>query len=398
MNETGNPLDTGTHEYLAQDRVIWGTPAAQAVDQECQRRQAERIMIISSKTLNRKTPAVEQIRQQLGERHVATFDECIEHTPRSSVIAAADVARDCSPDLIVTVGGGTAIDTAKVMQIALAHELTTTDQLSDYHLGTNPDGSRRVPVIKPASARQIVVPTTLGAAEFSDFGGCTDPQRKIKDGYMGKTIGAATVILDPAISRYTPDWLWLSTGIRGIDHAVEGICSVERSPLIQATCLHALRLFRAGLEQSFKQPDDLNARLQCQQAAWLAGLGILRVPYGASHGIGHSLGAVTGISHGYTSCIMLPHVMRFNLPQTRDAQALIAQSLGNATTPPEEAADLVADLVAALNLPTRLSDQQVDPEMHARIAGGAMENIWVKTNPRPISDPAQIEKLLAQAQ
>lgn len=398
MNETNNTLDTGTHEYLAQDRVIWGLPAAEAVDQECQRRQARRVMIVSSKTLNRKTPAVEKIRQQLGERHVATFDECIEHTPRGSVIAAADVARSCEPDLIVTVGGGTAIDTAKVMQIALAHGLTAEEQLGDYHLGINPDGSRRVPVVKPATARQIVVPTTLGAAEFSDFGGCTDLKRQVKDGYMGKTIGAATVILDPAITRYTPDWLWLSTGVRGIDHAVEGICSVQRSPLIQGTCLHALRLFRAGLEQSFREPDNLNARLQCQQAAWLAGLGILRVPYGASHGIGHSLGAVTGISHGYTSCIMLPHVMRYNLPVTRDAQALIAQSLGDATTPPEEAAELVANLVAALKLPGRLSDQQVDPALHKKIASGAMENIWVQSNPRPIDEPAQIESLLAQAQ
>jgi alcohol dehydrogenase class IV len=215
---------------------------------------------------------------------------------------------------------------------------------------------------------------------------------------MGKTIGAATVILDPAITRHTPDWLWLSTGVRGIDHAVEGICSVERSPLIQATCLHALRLFRTGLEQSFSQPDNLAARLQCQQAAWLAGLGILRVPYGASHGIGHSLGAVTGISHGYTSCIMLPHVMRFNLPETRAAQTLIAQAMGDPNTPADQAADLVADLVASLKLPTRLSEQQVDPALHPKIATGAMENIWVKTNPRPISDQAQIETLLAAAQ
>lgn len=399
MNQSANgQLDTGIHEYLAQDRVVWGVPAAQAVLAECDRRAARRIMIISSKTLNRTTPAIEDIRNQLGPRHVATFDECIEHTPRASVIDAANAARDCNPDLIVTVGGGTAIDTAKVMQIAMAHHLTRAEQLTDFHLGTNPDGSRRVPEIKPAQARQIVVPTTLGAAEFSDFGGCTDVQRGIKDGYLGKTIGAATVILDPVITQYTPPWLWLSTGIRGIDHAVEGICSVQSSPLIQATCLHALRLFSTGLTQSHTNRNDMQARLHCQQAAWLAGLGILRVPYGASHGIGHSLGAVTGISHGYTSCIMLPHVMRYNLPVTRDAQTLIAQALGGNNTPADNAADLVAQLITTLGLPTRLSAQQVDPSMHEAIARGAMENIWVKTNPRPLTEQSQIEALLAAAQ
>lgn len=391
-------IETGVHEYLAQDRVIWGTPATQAIVEECERRNATRVFIVCSKTLNRKTDAISQVTDALGSRHVGTFDECIEHTPRESVIAAAAAARQTNPDLIVTIGGGTAIDTAKVMQIALAHDLTDPAQLGDYHLGVNPDGSRRIPDIKPASCRQIVVPTTLGAAEFSDFGGCTDKSRGVKDGYAGKTIGAATVILDPRITVHTPDWLWLSTGVRGIDHAVEGICSVQASPLIQATCLHALRLFAQHLPQTMREPDDLNARLQCQQAAWLAGLGILRVPYGASHGIGHSLGAVTGISHGYTSCIMLPHVMRYNLSATKQAQQLIAQSLGDANATADQAADMVAQLIDSLKMPTKLSDQTVDPALHKKIAAGAMENIWVKTNPKPLTSVEQIEELLSQAQ
>jgi len=236
-------IEAGVHEYLAQDRVIWGTPAMQAVVEECERRDAKRVFFVCSKTLNRKTNAVSQVADALGTRHVGTFDECIEHTPRESVIAAADAARKTDPDVIVTIGGGTAIDTAKVMQIALAHDLTDPAQLSDYHLGVNPDGSRLTPDIKPARCRQIVVPTTLGGAEFSDLGGCTDNSRGVKDGYLGKTIGAATVILDPQITVHTPQWLWLSTGIRGVDHAIEGICSVQTSPLIHATCLHALRLF-----------------------------------------------------------------------------------------------------------------------------------------------------------
>ncbi len=398
MTDTSNHLDTGTHEYLAQDRVIWGTPATEAVLQECNTRGANRVFIVSSKTLNRNTDAVSAVRNALGGRYGGIFDECVEHTPRESVIAAANAARDTDPDLIVTIGGGTAIDTAKVMQIALAHNLTKAEQLGDYHLGVNPDGSRKVPKIKPARCRQIVVPTTLGAAEFSDFGGCTDKARGVKDGYAGKTIGAASVILDPRISLHTPQWLWLSTGIRGVDHAVEGICSVQASPLIQATCLHALRLFAEHLPTTKSDPNDLNARLHCQQAAWLAGLGILRVPYGASHGIGHSLGAVTGMSHGYTSCIMLPHVMRYNLPMTQEAQQLIANALGGPHAKAEQAADLVAQLISSLDLPSKLSDQDVDPQQHEQIVSGAMENLWVKSNPNPLTRPEQIQSLLDQAQ
>ncbi len=393
------PLPTGSHEYLAQDRVVWGRPAAEAVLEECGRRGARRVMIVSSKTLNRRTDAVERIRSALGDACVGTFDECVEHTPRESVIAAADAARAWSPDLVVTVGGGTVIDTVKVMQIAVAHDLTEPAQLSDYHLGLNPDGSRRTPEIRPAPFRQIVVSTTLGAAEFSDFGGATDRTRGVKDGYLGRTIGAATVILDPGITCHTPQWLWLSTGIRGVDHAVEGLCSAQPSPLIHATCLHALRLFARALPRSLSDPDDLQARLECQQAGWLAGLGILRVPYGASHGIGHSLGAVTGMSHGYTSCVMLPHVMRFNLEATRDRQAEIAQVLDPEGRPvaPETAAERIGALIESLGMPTRLSALDVGADQFAKVAEGAMGNLWVRSNPRPIDDPAQIESLLRAA-
>ncbi len=387
-------MNAGMHEFLAQDRVIWGKPAAEAVPEEAERRGARRVFIVTSRTLNRKTDAVERIRAALGARCVGTFDECVEHTPRPSVIAAADAARAVDPDLILTFGGGTAIDTVKVMLIALAHGLTRPEQLGEYHLGTNPDGSRRVPRVAPPPCRQIVLSTTLSAAEFSNLGGCTDTVRKVKNAYLGREIGAAAVILDPAVTVHTPEWLWLSTAIRAVDHAVEGICSIQPSPLVEATSVHALELFARSLARSREAPADMAARLECLQAAWLSGFGIMRVPYGASHGIGHTLGAVTGMSHGYTSCIMLPHVMRWNLEATRAAQARIAAALGRADG---DAAAAVGALIERLGLPTRLRDLKVEREQLAAVAGGALENMWVKTNPRPLREPGELMRLLEAA-
>ena len=387
-------MNTGLHEFLAQDRVIWGKPAAQAVIEEADRRAAKRVFIVTSKTLNRKTNAVQQIRDALGPRHAGTFDECVEHTPRASVIAAAKAARAAAPDMVLTFGGGTAIDTVKVMLIAIAHDLTRPEELGDYHLRINPDGSRHTPAIKPPPYRQVVLSTTLSAAEFSDFGGCTDTARKVKDGYAGKYSGAAAVILDPAVTVHTPQWLWLSTAIRAVDHAVEGICSIQPSPLIEAASLHALRLFGRSLKRTGDDGADMEARLECLQGAWLSGFGILRVPYGASHGIGHSLGAVTGMSHGYTSCIMLPHVMRWNFDATKAAQTRIALAMGRGDG---DAPQAVADLVAALGLPTRLRDLGVKQEQFAQIARGAQENLWVRTNPRPINGAADLLALLEAA-
>ncbi|MFN0161592.1 MAG: iron-containing alcohol dehydrogenase [Burkholderiales bacterium] len=391
---TLDSMRNGMHEFLAQERVIWGKPAALAAVEEADRRGARRVFIVTSKTLNRKTDAVERIRAALGARHVGTFDECVEHTPRPSVIAAADAARAVAPDLVLTIGGGTAIDTVKVMLIAIAHGLTRAEQLGDFHLRANPDGSRHTPLVKAPPYRQVVVSTTLSAAEFSDFGGATDPVRRIKDGYAGRFIGAAAVILDPEITLHTPQWLWLSTAVRAIDHAAEGVCSIEPSPLIEATSLHALRLLASGLTRCKADPTDLTARLACLQGAWLSGFGILRVPYGASHGIGHSLGAVTGMSHGHTSCIMLPHVLRFNHAVTREAQMRIAQALGRDDG---DAAQAVTELVAALGLPGRLRDLEVRREDFATIARGAAENLWVRTNPRPIKSADDLVGLLEAA-
>ena len=387
-------MNTGLHEFLAQDRVIWGKPAAEAVVEEANRRAAKRLFIVTGRTLNRQTDVVTKIRDALGSRCVGTFDECREHTPRESVMAAADAARAAQPDLILSIGGGTVIDTVKVMLIALAHELTRPEQLGDFHLSVNPDGSRRTPVIKPLPFRQIAVSTTLSAAEFSNFGGCVDTVRKVKDGFMGREIGPATVILDAAATLPTPEWLWHSTGIRAVDHAVEGLCSIAPSPLIEAAALQALALLASAMPRVKANPNDLDARLQCLQGAWLAGMGILRVPYGASHGLGHSLGAVTGMSHGHTSCVMLPHVMRYNLDATRAQQARVAQVMGRADG---DAAAAVAQLIDALGLPSRLSALNVNREQFAQIAEGAKDNLWVRTNPRPITSAAQLVELLEAA-
>ena len=387
-------MKAGIYEFLAQDRIIWNIPAAEAVLKETERIGAQRVFIVSSKTLHRSTDVVVRIREKLGHRFVGIFDECQEHTPRSIVISATSAARQTSPDLIVTVGGGTAIDTVKVMLICLAHDVTNETDLDALYVRANEDGTRYVPHIKSPPCRQIVIPTTLSGAEYSNLGGCTDPKRKIKDVYVGREIGALSVILDPEVTLHTPEWLWLSTGIRAVDHAVESVCSVDPVPFVDATCLHSLRLFRESLRQTMAQPDDQKARSDCQHAAWLASTGIFRVQYGASHGIGHSLGAVTGMSHGYTSCILLPAVMAWNHSHTKTRQKWVAEALGSING---DAAQAVAGLIESVRQPRRLRDTNVTQDQFDAIAEGALENIWVKTNPRPIKHKEQVLEILESA-
>jgi alcohol dehydrogenase class IV len=290
-NGAQHPMKTGVFNYLEQDRVHFGTPAAEALLTEATQRKAQRIFVVTSKSLNRKTNAVTQALVQIAPRVVGLFDECIEHTPRETVIALAQQVRAAQADLIVSIGGGTVIDTVKVALVALAEGLDNIEQLDNWHMRVAADGSRVVPQPRTPPCRQIAVPTTLSGAEFSDLGGCTDARHGTKQGYTGAFIGAASVILDPRITVHTPDKLWLSTGIRAVDHAVEALCSVNAQPLIDATSVRALALLGRSLTRYASAPADLDARLDGQLGAWLAATSIRRTEYGASHGLGHALGA-----------------------------------------------------------------------------------------------------------
>ena len=387
-------MRTGVFNFLELDRVHFGTPAAEALHTEAQLRGARRVFVVTSKSLNRKTDAVTQALERIRPQVVGLFDDCVEHTPRDTVIALAEAVRAARADLIVSIGGGTVIDTVKVALVALAEGLTRIEQLDDWHMRVNPDGSRVVPTPRQPPCRQIAVPTTLSGAEFSDLGGATDTRFGTKHGYTGAFVGAASVILDPRITVHTPDRLWLSTGVRAVDHAVEALCSVNAQPLVDATSVRALALLGRSLTRYADDPADLDARLDGQMGAWLAATSIRRTEYGASHGLGHALGADAGVPHGITSCVLLPTVMRWNAAHCAPQLAEVAAALGD---PGRPAADQVEALVARLGLPTRIGQLGIDRARLSVIAEKGLANPWVRSNPRPIGSAAQLLEILEAA-
>src|SRR5207237_2700624 len=213
------------------------------------------------------------------------------------------------------------------------------------------------PGLRPGSVRQITVPTTLSAGEFSAISGITDERRKIKELFRHPLIIPRAVMLDPAVTRHTPMWLWLSTGIRAVDHCVEGICSKEASPYGDASALHGLALLARGLPRVKADPNDIDARLDCQLGSWLSMAPLVAgVPMGASHGIGYVLGAVFDIPHGHTSCIMLPSVMRWNKSANAERQALVAGARGR---PGTAAGDVLDAFIRGLGMPRSLGEVKV---------------------------------------
>jgi maleylacetate reductase len=381
-------LQSGRVVFSTMEEVLFGKAAAQAIAERA--RDAERVFLMVSGTLNRKTDEIDRVRRELGNRCAGVFDQMPPHTPRHAVIAAAAQARNAGADLIVTIGGGSITDGAKAVQLCLANDITTPEALD----ALRPVGGEPPPCYAP-TVRQITVPTTLSAGEFSAIAGVTDERHKMKELFRHPQIIPRAVILDPAITVHTPEWLFLSTGIRAVDHCVEGICSGEAHPFADAQALRGLSLLSRGLPRVKADPSDLQARLDCQMGAWLS-MGPLAsgVPMGASHGIGYVLGAVFDIPHGHTSCIMLPSVMRWNKPVNADRQSLVAAAMDH---PGEDAGDVLDAFIAGLGMPRSLSAVNVGPEAFDRMAEQAMGTPWVPRNPRRIDGPAQVREILELA-
>lgn len=388
---------SGIHGHQDIERVVYGKPAGAAVLAEAERLGAKRVFVTTSKSVAQ-SALVADVVKALGERHVGTYAGITAHSPRPCVIEGAKLAAEAAADLIVAVGGGSVIDATKVMLIALWQNATTIEGLDAYRAGRPKDGAAPpAEAIRPSpdAVRMIAVPTTLSAAEFNAFAGVTDLRYGIKESFGHRLIVPRVIVLDPAATLATPMDLMLSTGIKAVDHAVERLCSQQAHPFAIGTASEALKLLAKALPAHKERPDDLETRLDLQFGMWLSiGAGTSGVGVGASHGIGHVLGAACHVPHGHTSCVMLPSVLRWNLPANADRQKRVSEAFGRRDVP---AADLVAELVDTLGLPKRLADVGVGRDRFQEIAEKAMHDRAVLNNPRPIKQPAQVVEILELA-
>ncbi len=381
---------TGTYRYPRADGVLFGTPWEEALRTEVERIGARKVFAIVSGSLRAAMPLEAGLRGALGERCVGIFHGIRAHSPRDDVARAAAAARDAGADLLVAVGGGSVIDAAKVAQLCLDRGVFSAPGFDAFR-GKRAAGA----ATRPLAIRVVAAPTTLSGAEFTAMAGVSDLTRNVKEGYAHPDLAPRAVILDPRITVHTPAELWLSTGIRAVDHAVEDLCSINSQPLADAASLQALKLLGPGLRRTKADPGDLDARLDSMIGAWLSLIGTQGgVQKGASHAIGHILGGSAGVPHGVTSCVMLPHVLRWNKTVNADRQKLVSEALGE---PDADAGDVVARLIADLGLPHTLREVRVPREQLRKIAELTMHDPWTATNPRKIAGPDDVLEILEMA-
>jgi alcohol dehydrogenase len=312
--------------------------------------------------------------------HVARFDGVQENPTTRCVDDCVAVAKAAGVDVIIGLGGGSAMDTAKGCNFIL----TNGGRMQDYW-GVGKATKLMLPF--------IAIPTTAGTgSEMQSAALIADEVTHQKMACLDPKCAARVAILDPELTLSQPPRVTACTGIDAIAHAVETAVTTKRTELSQQLSAEAFKLCVHAFPLVMKHPGDLEARARMQLGAALAGAAIEHSMLGAAHAAANPLTAHFGIVHGYAVGLMLPHVMRFN---ARDEAARNSYSQLAAATGLHESAEALAqrltELLALAGLPRSLAACGVAADSLPRLAAEAARQWTAGFNPRPVSRENFIE-------
>jgi alcohol dehydrogenase len=352
------------------ERVVSGAGSVERLPVELDRRGLERAVVVTGRTLG-SSSLLERLTGPLGRRCVAVSTAAKQHVPSCSVVELARLLEEHQADAIISFGGGSPIDTAKAAIYTL---------IAGRSSPAPPPGRRSAE--REGGPAHIAIPTTLSAGEFTAVAGITDEKTRIKRPVSDSRITARTVIADPTLTLETPAWLWAASGIRALDHAIESIYSVRHYPVSDAAASSGLTMLLTHLHPSLDTADTcvLEHRGECQLAVWMCVFGVTNAGFGLSHALGHQIGPRWNVPHGMTSCITLPHAMRFMAGLAPERFRPIAEGFGVPFDPSEPkraalaCADRAAAFIAQFDVPQRLRDVGV-PEHELREVAGVVHEV-----------------------
>jgi len=359
---TNHPL-SGLWQPTQLQKLHYGADSVKQHLLSCLPKESSKAFIITGNSLASKTPLVKQVEELLGNKHAGTFSKIGEHAPVAQLDEATDlVKKDESIDTVISIGGGSPIDSSK----AISYRLNEKTGKYLYH---------------------IAIPTTLSASECTLMAGYTQSDG-VKTGVRAKELVPHCVIYDAKFALHTPERLWMSTGLRAMDHAIELLYhpTATEMPARWLTLQSAATLFEA-LPKYKQNPKDEDVITKLQLAAF-ASLGFLgyniKGGLGLSHALGYALGSPYSIPHGITSCLTLGHVVKLKAQDPAAAEQVarllpfIGESAsGDAKADAEKVGDRVLKLVKELGLDSDLRNYKVGkdqiPVITERATGGQKE-------------------------
>lgn len=336
--------------------------------------------------------------QKAGTEVVGSFDDVPSNSEVAVVNAVVEQAQAAQADVVVAVGGGSVIDTAKLAACLLAHGGTVHD-----YAGAQTITSAILPL--------VVVPTTAGTgSEVSQAAVVYDAESQRKLSFVDEHLRPRLAVLDPELTVSLPDWLTAATGMDACVHAIEAFVGVQHSVFADSCAVQSLQLIREHLVNAIQDGSNIQARCGMMAAATLAGIAFDHSMVGVVHAMSHALGALTNLHHGHANAILLPLGYEYNREVCADRYALLARSCRISSSVDDvqasaEFAQWTRDMLEwchehadsehtpGHDFPRTLHDAGVDRALIPQIASITAEDGASFYNPRPVEEEAIAELL-----
>lgn len=372
-------------------RIVFGAGSAGDIKAELGALSCRKALVVTDKFLNDGTDIVKGIVKALGDACAGVFSDVPADSGVHVVDAGARFGKSRDADCIVSVGGGSVIDTAKGIAILLKEG----GSLLDYQ-GFQILSRRQTP--------HIAVPTTAGTgSEVTYVAVIKDHENNKKLLFGDHHIIPDVAILDPNLTVALPPLLTAATGLDAFSHGLEAVTSAQREPIADALGLHAMRLIRRFLPLAVTNGKDIAARGQMLAAATMGGAAFSNAQVGLMHAIAHVVGARHHVHHGMANAIVMPYVMRFNNDAVADRHRMVAEVMGIDTRGMSDeaaglkAADAIADFIREVGLPGSFREAGVPESDLPECAEMAMYDGSIVYNGKEISDPADVLGVLKAA-
>ncbi len=369
--------------YFGPTKIVFGVGSSRDVEMEMGSLGGTKAVVVADKGIIN-AGLVDPVVKTLGNKCVGVFSDIPQDTGVEVVNAGAEFAGKNGADIVISVGGGSVIDTAKGMCILM----TEGGTLRDYN---------GVQLLSRPQMPHIVIPTTAGTgSEVTNVAVIMDKEMGQKRLLVENNNIPRLAILDPKMTEKLPRLLTASTGMDAMTHAVEAIHSIPREPITDALALHAIRLLYKFLPVCVENGSDLHARGQVQIAATIAGWAFGNAMVGIVHAMAHSIGAVAHVPHGVANGILLADCMEFNLEESADGYAMVAEAIGVREKGMDDldaahaAIRGIRDFTRKIAHPQKLSEFSVKIADLEKAADMSLSDGSIVNNPRLVMDSSEV--------
>jgi alcohol dehydrogenase class IV len=369
--------------YYGPTKIVFGIDSSKDVEIEMSSLGGTKAVVVTDEGII-KAGLIDHITKALGSKCIGVFSDVPQDTGVEVVDKGAAFAKKNGADIVISVGGGSVIDTAKGMCILL----TEGGSLRDFN---------GIQLLSRPQTPHVVIPTTAGTgSEVTNVAVIMDKEMGQKRLVVENFNVPRLAILDPKMTAKLPKLMTAGTGMDAMTHAVEALHALPHEPITDALAIHAIRLLSKNLPDCVQNGSNLLARGQTQIAATIAGWAFGIAGVGNVHALAHSIGAVAHVPHGIANGILLAHCMEFNIESCPEAYAMVAEAFGireKGMDDMEAAQAAIAgmrEFTKKLGHPQRLSEMKVTEDDIAKAAELSLGDGAIVNNPRLILDSSEV--------